>query len=70
MNSLNHWCYLVRTHIKKKLEQAGEIGNLAHNWIEQYIKDTINGYDSNKPFPIDDRAKNCCLAALKWMADP
>lgn len=57
---------------KEKLEEAADVGKQAHNWIEQYIKSVLSGNDSRKfellaTFPEDERARNCCLAALDWM---
>jgi len=58
----------------ERLEEAAELGNLAHNWIERYIKSVLDGgIDSNvtqeilSNFPADDRVKSCCLAGLDWM---
>jgi hypothetical protein len=55
-----------------KLEEAGNIGHVAHNWIEQYIKSVLKEDESRKlellaNMPKDDRASNCCIAALDWM---
>ena len=58
----------------ERLEEAAELGSIAHNWIERYIKSVLEfGIDSNVTqeilanLPFDDRIKNCCLAALDWM---
>jgi hypothetical protein len=58
----------------ERLEEAAELGSIAHNWIERYIKSVLDGgVDSNVTqeilanFPFDERIKNCCLAALDWM---
>lgn len=58
---------------KEKLEAAGIIGNIAHNWIESYIKALLANNESSTRdilanLPHDERAKNCCKAALDWMS--
>jgi hypothetical protein len=62
----------AKTAHKEHLEAAGEVGNLAHNWIEGYIKLVLDGTPDAthlylSRFPSDERAKNCCIAALDWM---
>ena len=57
---------------KEKLEDAGEVGHIAHNWVEQYIKSVLKGDDSRKlellaNMPRDERASNGAIAALDWM---
>ena len=49
------------------LESAGNIGHAAHAWIEQHIKCLISGETNVTAMPEDERAKNCCLAALAWI---
>lgn len=63
-----------KTAHKDKLEEAGDVGHVAHAWIERYIKAVIaHGPASIQvqevlaKFPEDERAMNCCLAALDWM---
>lgn len=59
---------------KEILEDAGDVGHAAHNWLEQYIKLEL-GLLSDKNLAqlyedlekIDPRAKKCCQAALHWM---
>jgi hypothetical protein len=58
---------------KEKLDEAAQVGHEAHGWIEQYIKAVLSDNESRKlellaKFPEDERARNCCLAALEWMA--
>lgn len=54
---------------KDTLEDAGKVGHTAHAWIEKYINAVIDGTHLafNEPFPSDERAANCCRAALDWM---
>ena len=57
---------------KEKLEDAGAVGHSAHNWIESYIKSVLKEDESRKlellaNMPKDERASNCCIAALDWM---
>jgi hypothetical protein len=54
------------------LEEAGNIGHIAHNWIEQYIKAVLKDNDARKlellaKLPDEPKAANCCTAALDWM---
>lgn len=63
-----------KTAHKDALEDAGDVGHIAHAWIERYIKAVLYyGAASMQVqellarFPADDRATNCCLAALDWM---
>lgn len=63
-----------KTAHKDKLEEAGEVGHIAHAWIERYIKGVIEHgpasiqvQETLAKFPHDERATNCCLAALDWM---
>lgn len=64
----------AKTAHKDKLEEAGEVGHVAHDWIERYIKailakDTKRQEELLAKFPADERATNACLAALDWMRD-
>jgi hypothetical protein len=57
---------------KEKLEDAGEVGHIAHDWVERYIKAILAGDEPRRldmlvNFPADERAKNACVAALDWM---
>jgi hypothetical protein len=56
---------------KNRVEDAAEVGHIAHDCIEQSIKRAI---ESNSGivtewvnFPTDERAASSCEAALKWM---
>lgn len=61
---------------KEKLEDAGAVGHMAHAWIENQIKAAIaaggQGIVGKLPvldlLPPEERAANCCLAAIDWMA--
>jgi hypothetical protein len=57
---------------KDKLEEAGDIGTIAHTWIEDSIRNAITFNDGivekmNEMAPTDERAVNCGLAAFDWM---
>ena len=57
---------------KEKLEDAGDVGGLAHKWIENSIKHAIQHNDGivddlDVMAPTDERAVNCGLGALDWM---
>lgn len=54
------------------LEDAGDVGHIAHEWIEAYIKSVLAGTENRTlellaKLPEDERAANCCVAALEWM---
>lgn len=62
----------AKTAHKDKLEDAGEVGHIAHNWVEQWIKAVLKSDDSRKEellanMPKDERASNGAVAALDWM---
>lgn len=57
---------------KEKLEDAGAVGHIAHNWIETYIKLTLAGDKEGRlkhrqEMPKDSRAQKACEAGLDWM---
>lgn len=55
---------------KDELEKAANIGTLAHNWIETYIKNLISGNKYEiQPFPDNEKSASCCRAALNWMRE-
>jgi hypothetical protein len=66
------WINQAKSAHKDKLEDAGEVGHIAHAWIESYIK-AVLVKDQNKieeilaNFPPDPRACSACIAALDWM---
>jgi len=69
---LEEWVTKGKSAHKEKLEEAGKVGHTAHNWIETYIKLTIakdvEGRLTHRAnMPVDERAKNGCIAALDWM---
>jgi hypothetical protein len=52
------------------LEDAGEVGTEAHDWIEHVIKARDNEEKRHElfaKFPLDERASNCCIGAVDWM---
>jgi len=57
---------------KENLKEASDIGKMAHDWIEQYIKAVLSDNEERKlellaKFPNNEKARNCCIAALDWM---
>jgi hypothetical protein len=59
---------------KEALEDAGEVGHVAHAWIEQYIKSVLAGDTGRQQellakLPEDERASNCCIAFVVWSAN-
>lgn len=61
----------AKTAPKDRLEEAGDIGNIAHGCLENSIKAAIamdNGIvQAVVGIPEDERARNCVDAAVKWM---
>jgi len=51
-------------HTEKK-NQSATIGELAHKWIENYIKSKIEGKEPPAP-PLNEQLKNSIDAFLKW----
>jgi hypothetical protein len=49
------------------LDDASDVGHKAHEWIEHEIRCRISGVPNVRSKPEDERARNCCDAALKWM---
>ena len=57
---------------RERLEEAADVGKVAHAWIEAFIKATIRRdrqarRDLLNQLPSDPRAASCCRAAIKWM---
>jgi hypothetical protein len=62
----------AKTAHKEKLEDAGDVGHAAHEWIEASIRNAITFtkgvvVEMTAMAPIDERAVNCGLAAWVWM---
>lgn len=62
----------AKTAPRDVLEEAGDIGHMAHTWLEYYIKALIAGHKLEVEskllnLPKDERAANCDMAALGWM---
>jgi hypothetical protein len=60
-----------KTAHKEKLEEAGNIGSIAHAWIETYIKAVLKGNEAEIQLiinntPEDIQAKSACIASLDW----
>ena len=58
---------------REELTAAGEVGHVAHKWIEDYITALIHDADDRRlellaHLPTDERAANCCIAFGSWMA--
>ena len=57
---------------KDVLEEAGQVGDAAHKWIEDTIRNAISFAGGvvekmNTLAPTDERSVNCGLAAFDWM---
>jgi hypothetical protein len=57
---------------REKFEDAGDVGHMAHQWIEDSIRTAISRtqgvVEQMSPyFPPDERVINCGTAAHKWM---
>jgi hypothetical protein len=62
----------AKTAHKDKLEDAGNVGHSAHEWIEASIRNAISFtkgavVEMTALAPIDERAVNCGLAAWGWI---
>lgn len=58
---------------EQEKDAAGDTGHAAHDWIENYIKAVLKEDFTRRDellakFPKDERAANCCIAALGWMS--
>ena len=56
---------------KERLEDAGNVGSVAHAWIETYIKSVLEGDEASTQLIINNtpeeiRAKSACIASLDW----
>ena len=63
---------LAKNAHRERLDEAADIGKIAHAWIEAFIKATLRRdrqarRDLLDHLPSDPRAAQCCRAALKWM---
>lgn len=57
---------------KEELDAAAEIGHIAHDWIESYVRAILRDDHERRlellaKLPEDERAANACLAAIDWM---
>lgn len=57
---------------KDVLDDASNIGHIAHTWLEYYIKAILAGFTQEVEsklanLPKEERAANCVRAALAWM---
>jgi uncharacterized protein (DUF1778 family) len=56
---------------RDKLNEAGDVGHMAHTWLEYYIKAIIAKHQMEVEskllnLPKDERAANCVKASLDW----
>lgn len=61
----------ARFNFKVISNVAKDVGKIAHNWLEVFVKGTINGsIDDQSAFsvPEDEAAAKCVKAAMEWMA--
>jgi hypothetical protein len=58
----------ARFNFRKISKTATDIGTMAHEWLEAYLKAKINNHLSFEPIPIpeSEKAWNCVQAALEW----
>jgi len=57
----------ARFNYRSISKDATDIGHLAHEWLENYIKNIIAGNDVSVGLaPENEKAANCVEAALKW----
>jgi hypothetical protein len=55
------FCKEAQKQWRSVKEEAGSIGSIAHDWIEQHLK------GGNAPLPDHPKARNSCCIALEWM---
>ncbi len=72
ISEIRGWLQKARFNHKDYKETAAEIGKIAHNWLEDYIKADISGRSDKmcelmQVLPENEQARNGCLAALDWM---
>lgn len=65
-------CLEAKSAPRDKLEEAGDVGHMAHTWLEYFIKAVIARDVQQQQYklanmPADERARNCVMAALGWM---
>ena len=70
LEEFDHFATNAKSAHKEKLEDAANVGSIAHNWLEDYIKIRLG----LKPafllrWPEDERSKSCVQAALDWMRE-
>jgi hypothetical protein len=60
----------ARFNFRTISKTATDIGHIAHEWLEVYLKMKINGVDflDLPPLPEDPAAANCVQAALDWFS--
>lgn len=59
---------------KEALDDAAEIGHIAHDWIECYIGAVLSDNYERRiellaKLPEDERAASACVAAIHWMVE-
>lgn len=69
---LEKWVLEGKSAHQERLEEAGAIGHIAHNWIEDFIKLLIakkfdEAFEHAQALPTHPLAANACLAAVEWM---
>jgi hypothetical protein len=58
----------ARGNYRALKQTACDVGNLAHMWLEGYVKALIDGEDYSAPMPDNPFSVNGIQAALKWFA--
>lgn len=68
---LEKWIKEGKKAHKEHLEDAGNIGKIAHAWIEQSIKDLLGDPEliNAKPLPEETRASSAVTASLDFIND-
>jgi hypothetical protein len=68
------WMHEAKNKHRERLEEAGDIGHIAHDAIERAIKYALEHTDGvvvvteDTYLPDNEQARNCVLAAFDWMA--
>ena len=57
---------------KAELDRAGDIGSIAHDWLERVIKSILENNTNRRhellaKFPENEKSASCCIAALDFV---
>jgi hypothetical protein len=68
LEEFDHYASNAKSAHKEKLEEAANVGSMAHQWLEDYIKMRLGLKPAGTLYwPEDERSQSCVEAALDWM---